>query len=200
MEKKRDELQKEIIEFIGAGSSKKGDPNVGCGTLHGLACVLATSKDNVPRSTPVDYYSEGLDIWIVTTSEGKAENVKANPNVSLSIYTPIGDHSVRNRSLQIWGKASFLTYESNPKEYEERAERWGITYPTSWMIEAKVRKGEIPRDKKKEVVEQLVKTFVMIKVEPETIVMGDFEPDGNWNKYTWVRGKESAKVTAGLDV
>ena len=198
MKKSVEEIEREIIEFLDAGSSRKGDPNIGCGTQHGLACALATAKDDVPRSTPVDYYSEGLNIWMVTTVGGKVDNIKANPSVSLCIYTPIGDHSVRNRSLQVWGKAKLLTYESAPREYEERIEKWGVRSPTSWMLEPMVRRGEIPRDKKDEKVEDLVKTFIMIKVEPDTIIVSDFEPDGNWYKYIWERGKGSIEVAQGL--
>jgi len=198
MKKSVEEIEREIIEFLDAGSSRKGDPNIGCGTQHGLACALATAKDDMPRSTPVDYYSEGLNIWMVTTAGGKVDNIRANPNVSLCIYTPIGDHSVRNRSLQVWGKAKLLTYESAPREYEERIEKWGVRNPTSWMLEPMVLKGEIPRDKKDEKVEDLVKTFIMIKVEPDTIIISDFEPDGNWYKYIWERGKESIEVVQGL--
>jgi len=198
MKKSVEEIEREIIEFLDAGSSRKGDPNIGCGTQHGLACALATAKDDMPRSTPVDYYSEGLNIWMVTTAGGKVDNIRANPNVSLCIYTPIGDHSVRNRSLQVWGKAKLLTYESAPREYEERIEKWGVRNPTSWMLEPMVLKGEIPRDKKDEKVEDLVKTFIMIKVEPDTIIISDFEPDGNWYKYIWERGKGSIEVAQGL--
>jgi len=198
MKKRAEEIEREIIEFLDAGSSRKGDPNIGCGTQHGLACALATAKDNIPRATPLDYYSEGLTIWMVTSAGGKVDNIKANPNVSLCIYTPVGDHSVRNRSLQIWGKVTLLTYESAPKEYEERIEKWGIRDITSWTIEPMVRRGEIPRDKKDERVDGLLKTFYMIKVEPDTIVMSDMNPDATWNKFTWKREKKSIETTQGF--
>jgi len=198
MEKSREDIEREIIEFLDANSSKKGDPNIGCSTQHGLACALATAKDNMPRSTPIDYYSEGLDIWMVTTAGGKVNNIKANPNVALCIYTPMGDHSVRNRSVQIWGKATLLTYESDPEEFEKRSEIWGLHETTAWYVEPEFRKGKIPREKKDEIVENTLRSYYMIKVEPDTIIMSDVETDADWHKYTWKRGAASAETAAGF--
>ena len=55
-------------------------------------CVLCTSKDDVPRATPLEYYSEGMIIYIVAGQGTKMDNIKANQRVSIGIYsTPYTD-------------------------------------------------------------------------------------------------------------
>ena len=68
MGKSREELEKEIIQFLDEGSTKMGDVNAKCALKHGIACVLATSRNNIPRATPVDFFNEGLSIWIIILS------------------------------------------------------------------------------------------------------------------------------------
>lgn len=52
-------------------------------------CTLATSKDDVPWGTPVEYYSENLTIYITPDPGTKTRNLEANPNVSVSIYNNV---------------------------------------------------------------------------------------------------------------
>lgn len=60
------ELEDEIIEFLNEMSSKSGGRRTkpGCNLIHGKACALATCVDNKPRVTPVDFFNEGMTIWI----------------------------------------------------------------------------------------------------------------------------------------
>jgi nitroimidazol reductase NimA-like FMN-containing flavoprotein (pyridoxamine 5'-phosphate oxidase superfamily) len=70
-------------------------------------CTLATCAQNIPRSTPVRYRSQGLTLYILTEGGGKVKNIRDNPNVSVSIvgeYT--GFQSVTG--LQLWGKAVII--------------------------------------------------------------------------------------------
>jgi len=48
-------------------------------------CTLVTSKDDIPRGTPIEYFSEGLTIYISPDPGTKTRNIEANPNVSISI-------------------------------------------------------------------------------------------------------------------
>ena len=52
-------------------------------------CTLCTSKDDFPRGTPVAYFSDGLRLYIMTDPGTKVENLKVNPNVSVSIYNTL---------------------------------------------------------------------------------------------------------------
>ena len=123
MGKSREELEKEIIQFLDEGSTKKGDMNAKCALKHGIASVLATSRNNIPRATPVDFFNEGITIWIGAEPGGKIVNIKENPNVSVGIFRPV-DHSVVNKSIQYFGKVSIVSMANNPDEYVSKIQNF----------------------------------------------------------------------------
>ena len=96
------ELEKEILEFLEERATKSGGKHSrpGCNLQHGLACVLATCHDNIPRATPVDYFCDGsLAVWVNAEPGGKIANIMRNPKVSLGIYEPVnhGQHGPPRR-------------------------------------------------------------------------------------------------------
>jgi nitroimidazol reductase NimA-like FMN-containing flavoprotein (pyridoxamine 5'-phosphate oxidase superfamily) len=96
----RDELEQHIVEFI------KG---------HNM-CVMATSKDDVPRATAIEYFPVGTTVYMVGDPGTKIEHMKANPQASISIHDPYtGYFSVK--ALVITGKPTLIS-DSDP-EYRE---------------------------------------------------------------------------------
>ncbi len=86
----------------------------GCNLRHGKACVLATCHDNIPRATPVDFFCDGtLAIWISAEPGGKIANIMRNQQVAAGIYDPV-DHSIEQKSMQIWGTAELMNLKNNP--------------------------------------------------------------------------------------
>ena len=83
-------------------------------------CVLATCKDDVPRATPIEYYSEGLTVYVVADPGTKIVNLKANPRISVGIYnTPYTnwfDWKIV-RGIQITGKPVLIN-DDNPDYFE----------------------------------------------------------------------------------
>ena len=80
-------------------------------------CTLATCANNIPRSTPVRYRSQGLTLYILTEGGGKVQNIRKNNVVSVSIvgeYT--GFKSVT--CLQLWGTAEIIEPRGGQR-YEE---------------------------------------------------------------------------------
>jgi len=80
-------------------------------------CTLATCANNIPRSTPVRYRSQGLTLYILTEGGGKVQNIRENNVVSVSIvgeYT--GFKSVT--CLQLWGTAEIIEPRGGQR-YEE---------------------------------------------------------------------------------
>ena len=80
-------------------------------------CTLATCANNIPRSTPVRYRSQGLTLYILTEGGGKVQNMRENNVVSVSIvgeYT--GFKSVT--CLQLWGTAEIIEPRGGQR-YEE---------------------------------------------------------------------------------
>jgi general stress protein 26 len=95
------DLEKRIIQFL-----KKQN-----------MCVLATSDNNVPRATPVEYHSKGITIYFVGEQGTKLENIKKNPNVSIGIFLPYKGWE-SSKGAQITGKAKILLRE-NAVEFKE---------------------------------------------------------------------------------
>ena len=97
----RDQLEQHIVEFI-----KSHD-----------MCVLSTSKDDIPRATPIWYNSEGTTIYMVA-DEGttKLDNIRVNPRVSIGMHDP-RPSAKSIKGIQITGEAMLIT-EGNP-EFEE---------------------------------------------------------------------------------
>ena len=69
----RVELEKEIINYISKNH----------------ICVLSTAnKNGEPRATAVDYHNDGMTLYIMTEGGGKIDNIRENPKVAVSIYSP----------------------------------------------------------------------------------------------------------------
>ena len=96
-----DELEQRVADFLKSQN----------------VCVLCTSKGDVPRATPIEYYSEGTTVYMLVDQGTKIENIKANPKVSIGIYnTPYTDWTdwYKVIGIKINVLAEQLT-DSNPK-------------------------------------------------------------------------------------
>jgi len=82
---------------------------------------LATCRDKEPRSTPLEYFSNGLTVYIFSEGGGKFANLKENAKVSYSIADPYEpeENFFGAVGLQAWGIASTFKKNDNPKRYEE---------------------------------------------------------------------------------
>ena len=77
-------------------------------------CTIATCKEDVPRATSLEYYSEGTTLYIAAEPGAKIENIRANPRVSVSIFNDVhpdwpGGAWKRTKGVQITGEATVLT-------------------------------------------------------------------------------------------
>jgi general stress protein 26 len=164
-ETKKDEIEKEIVDYI-----KGHRPQY-------KTCVLATSKDNIPRATPVMYYQEDLIIWISTEKRknGKVENIISNPKVSLAIFDPVdSDYGWDDtRGLQLWGDAEIITYKENEPEFNHA---WEIA-DSEGALKAFGR--EVP-------LEIVKNNLIYIKVKPERISFVDSKKQRGY-KVIWNR-------------
>jgi len=92
-----EELEKAIIQYLKTHN-----------VLH-----LATCRDNEPRSTPLEYFNNGLTVYVLSEGGGKFANLKVNPKISYSLcdpYNPVED-MMGSTGLQVWGTAS--TFKKN---------------------------------------------------------------------------------------
>ncbi|NHQ60918.1 pyridoxamine 5'-phosphate oxidase family protein [Chlorobium sp. BLA1] len=56
-------------------------------------CVLSTSRDNEPRSTPILFRSKGFTLYMAGEPGLKLGNIMQNPSVSVGIFDPKAEFS-----------------------------------------------------------------------------------------------------------
>jgi hypothetical protein len=106
------EFAREVIKFLDANS----------------IIYLSTSKNDVPRCTPVGYFHVGMTVYVLSEGGGKLANLKANPNVSYAIASRIESlMGILNvRGLQCWGRASVISMREKPEEFAALMNDLGI--------------------------------------------------------------------------
>lgn len=184
------EVEREIIAVLDRMADKPGGPRTkpGCNLRHGSGCALGTCVDNRPRVTPVDFFHEGLTIWIAGEPGGKIANIMRNPTVSVGIYEPV-DHSRQQSSLQIFGTAEIINAVNNPELFAAKFAQFGLDEALAGMVEAYVGTGLVPEDRAAEMREKVPKIFNWIKITPERIILLQMLPGQYPVKKTWELGR-----------
>jgi hypothetical protein len=150
--------------------------------------VLATCKDNEPRATTLDFFSEGLTLYIFGEPGGKIGNIRANPKVSACIYQQPMDHSVEQKSIQLWGKATLIHRKDNEDEFMAKVDKWGLKGVAKALISPQVESGKIPKDQLDAALDKTLSSLNIIKIEPEKIILRVYKTDFSMPKYTWTQG------------
>ena len=77
---------------------------------------LASCRDNDVRCTTLEYFNNGLEIYIYSEGGGKMANLKANPQVCCAIndpYDPATDYFGAS-GIRLWGTARFCKRFDDP--------------------------------------------------------------------------------------
>ncbi len=82
---------------------------------------LATCKDNEPRCTPVEYFNNGLIVYMFCEGGGKIANMKVQEKVSYSIADPYnpGVDFFGASGMQVWGVASVFKKNEDIESFRE---------------------------------------------------------------------------------
>lgn len=82
---------------------------------------LATCRNNEPRCTTLEYFNNGLIVYIFSEGGGKILNIKENPLVSYTINDPYypEEDFFSAVGLQVWGKATIFKRFEDPAQAEE---------------------------------------------------------------------------------
>ena len=105
----RKELEKYILDFLESQT----------------ICTLATSKNDLPRATTVEFHHQGMNLFIVGQTGVKIENIRANPNVSVAFcMTP--ESWLNVKGMQMTGKAKILGPTESEYEKALRVYKWQI--------------------------------------------------------------------------
>lgn len=180
-------IKKEIIAFLNAtcGLPTNNLKKYACGTHHRNCLVLATCHNNVPRATPLEFFNEGLTLYIFAEPGGKIANIKRNPRVSAAIYQQPLDHTVVQRSLQIFGMAELINMKNNPRVFRAKAKKWNLYVCTERL--AKIVRTGLTEKQFTAKVENALAAFHFIKITPHRIILRQYHPDFSMPKYVWQR-------------
>ena len=146
--------------------------------------MLATVKDNVPRATPVDFFSDGLTIWVAGDPGKKIRNIRSNPRVAVGIFHPM-DHSKLNRSLQVQGRARLVSLKNHRRQFMPRVKKFGILAMVEKLAEERVKGGSLERAGKKEWVDKTLGRFTLIRIDPDEITFLRIDPVKGMERNVW---------------
>jgi len=99
-----DQLKNEIIDFL-----KEHD-----------VLVLCTCSNNIPRATPMDFYvdkSNNFIIYMAPTLGRKVKNIEENPVISIGIYTPMKTGKVQGMQITASGKDRLIFLKEGNEEF-----------------------------------------------------------------------------------
>lgn len=101
----KEELKKEIREFL---DKRK-------------VLVLCTCSDNIPRATPMDFYTEkdSFNIYVGPASGRKVKNIEKNPIVSIGIYTPLSEGKIQGMQITASGKERLIFLKEEDDDFEK---------------------------------------------------------------------------------
>jgi nitroimidazol reductase NimA-like FMN-containing flavoprotein (pyridoxamine 5'-phosphate oxidase superfamily) len=88
-------------------------------------CILATCSDNIPRATPIEYYSKDTTIYFLAAATTKLKNLELNPRISIGVFEPSYTDWTEwydVKGAQITGRPEIIRYEQNPEAYEAALE------------------------------------------------------------------------------
>ena len=181
------QIKREIIQFLddtcGLPDHKPG--RYSCGIVHRNCLVLATSKNDVPRATPLEFFNEGLNIYIIGEPGGKIANLRKNPKVSAAIYEQPLDHSKKQKSLQLFGRAELIPMKNNPRLFKAKARKFHFLSSVDKMIESREKAAPLSEKAKKALKENILTSLSLIKITPESAVLREYDPDFSSSRYTW---------------
>ena len=183
----REELEMEIMEFLDRTSCLP-DHNPGpysCGMVHRNALVLATSYNDEPRATPLEFFHEGLTLYIFGEPGGKIANIKRNSRVCAAIYEQPLDHSTLQRSLQVWGKAELISVRNNEEIYREKVDKWNMLMVAKTLLTPLIQ--TLPAAQQQQQAEKLLEALNLIRIEPTRMVLRRYTSDFAMPKFEWKR-------------
>jgi hypothetical protein len=182
-------VKKKILEAL-AATSGRPDPHTGrhrCGMIHRTALVLATSYKDEPRATALEFFNEGLTLYILGGPGAKVANIKRNPRVSACIYEQPLDHSKIQPSLQMFGTAELITVRSNPRLFRAKLKKWNLDTVMRNLLTPVIHMQNLPADAAEQFIRKNTEACSFIKIAPHEIILKEYYPDFSMKKYIWKR-------------
>lgn len=101
----KDKLKSEILNFL---DKRK-------------VLVLCTCSNNIPRATPMDFYTESdsFNIYVGPAPGRKIKNIEINPIVSIGIYTPLSEGKIQGMQITASGNERLIFLDEGDEEFEK---------------------------------------------------------------------------------
>ena len=82
--------------------------------------VLCTCANNIPRATPMDFYTEkdSFKIYVGPAPGRKVKNMEENPNISMGIYTPLSEGKIQGMQITATGKERLIFLREGDEDFE----------------------------------------------------------------------------------
>jgi len=83
--------------------------------------VLCTCSNNIPRATPMDFYTENdsFNIYVGPAPGRKVKNMEENPNISIGIYTPLSEGKIQGMQITASGRDNLIFLKEGDREFEK---------------------------------------------------------------------------------
>ena len=83
--------------------------------------VLCTCSNNIPRATPMDFYTEqsSFNIYVGPAPGRKVKNIEENPSVSIGIYTPISEGKIQGMQITASGRERLIFLREGDEEFDK---------------------------------------------------------------------------------
>ena len=101
----KEELKKQIREYL---DKRK-------------VLVLCTCNNNIPRATPMDFYTEkdSFNIYVGPAPGRKVKNIEQNPNISIGIYTPMSEGKIQGMQITATSKERLIFLKEGDEEFKK---------------------------------------------------------------------------------
>ena len=82
--------------------------------------VLCTCSNNIPRATPMDFYTEknNFNIYVGPAPGRKVKNIEENPHISIGIYTPMSEGKIQGMQITASGKERLIFLKEGDEEFK----------------------------------------------------------------------------------
>ena len=83
--------------------------------------VLCTCNNNIPRATPMDFYTEqdSFNIYVGPAPGRKVKNIEENPHISIGIYTPISEGKIQGMQITASGRERLIFLKEGDEEFDK---------------------------------------------------------------------------------
>jgi nitroimidazol reductase NimA-like FMN-containing flavoprotein (pyridoxamine 5'-phosphate oxidase superfamily) len=180
-------IREKILGFLQQSSAcpdtKKG--KFRCGMEHRNALVLATSHNDVPRATALEFFHEGLNLYILGVPGGKIANIKRNKNVSAFIYEQPMSHSVLQKSLQIFGAAELITCKSRKNLFKTKLKKYNMDSVMKRLLEPVAQEKGLKGKEAQEFIDKFIEACSFIKITPHHMILKEYRPDFSMGRFEW---------------